>query len=362
MSIVALQDSRVHGEYRVNSWQAKALFRRYEYCGLLNKNRFTAYFPLRAHVEATWDSIMQRSQNLMEELSYLIPSRHAWASITVWRTTNRGYYGQAMASTEGHWGMVALLRAFLQQLNHVEGCHAQWWFDAGAKIISRKLFAPAVVKKLQENIGLGFCDSQVLYYSLVPLSWFRASMGNISILLYNSRCASGFRELIIQNRGEVYLTTEELHIADIQLSKLDGWYQTAGFRRFRVILLAYLYEEGAPVGAAIIHRGPVGINLSCMENCVDLILDSKLHDHIYNQVFLSLMEATTKYYADFPAQAIPVVTDERASAFLSGKAFIRFSITADGSQAVYNHYRKLLQQRVALLERRSVTIPEGEQS
>jgi hypothetical protein len=50
-------------------------------------------------------------------------------------------------------------------------------------------------------------------------------------------------------------------------------YRALGLRRYRRIWLAMMDGHDAPVGAAIAYRGPLGFNLSFLENRCDVLLD-----------------------------------------------------------------------------------------
>jgi hypothetical protein len=107
------------------------------------------------------------------------------------------------------------------------------------------------------------------------------------------------------------------------------------------------------VGAAIVYRGPLGVNFSFIENRCDLLLHPTLPESDVHTVVSSLLKAATTAYEDFELNEIPVIADPIAAPALTrlGAEFLRHYCQGiwlqDGQSRFYRHvdsfYSRLLQ-------------------
>jgi len=139
-------------------------------------------------------------------------------------------------------------------------------------------------------------------------------------------------------------------------------------KRTRQIWLAYRDQKDEPIGAVIAYRGPLGVNLSFIENRCDLLLHPTLPDSDTEAVVSSLLNAASQAYVDFELDEIPVIADEIAATSLHhlGGEFLRHYCQGiwlkDGQPRFYRHvdnfYARLLQRMGKQEQPAPVGVPE----
>jgi hypothetical protein len=92
---------------------------------------------------------------------------------------------------------------------------------------------------------------------------------------------------------------------DPLLQAVDRRYRRVGLRRYRRILTA-TDRTGRLLGAALAHRGPLGMNYSFLENRCDLLLAQTTPDQAATTA-QTLAAAAAETYQDFPPGFIPVM-------------------------------------------------------
>lgn len=93
--------------------------------------------------------------------------------------------------------------------------------------------------------------------------------------------------------------------SDPCLAVIDRRYRLVGLRRYRRIWTVR-DRQGRRLGAALAHRGPVGLNFSFLENRCDLLLASSPPD-VAAEASSALLGAAAAAYADFLPGFIPVL-------------------------------------------------------
>ena len=96
--------------------------------------------------------------------------------------------------------------------------------------------------------------------------------------------------------------------------------------------MAYFSDDiTKPIGAAIVYRGPLGLNFSFLENRCDLIIDLSADSFVIDMTAQALLSHASIAYLDsdfsmpYPLNYIPVITDSATSSFLlkKGASLIR---------------------------------------
>lgn len=334
---------------KVNSQSWEPLKEKFIQHKLLHGERLRFLNPLFQRIGKSWNRAMESKNKLLREVSCQDEEKGEWASMSTWKTTNDGIYGQAIVSSSNN--PLGLLKVMREQLSHLEGNHFQLWYEPTVKL-NYNLFGPKMVKKLNEEIvGEKVCGFHSIHYLQVnPLDFSSPSAG-IRVIPLHSLLKDEFLRFVTKQRGEVYVKTEELDIEDISLSKLDKLYQNEGMRRTRIVLLAYSIYSSKILGAAIIYRGPIGLNLSLLENKVDLMIAPEVSERTHQEeVMTSLLHAAGQYYIDFPSPTISVTTEKRERDILCQlgsieheKIYCRSSVIGgDVSKGVYDYYQKEL--------------------
>jgi hypothetical protein len=131
-------------------------------------------------------------------------------------------------------------------------------------------------------------------------------------------------EIASAARGSIYVMAEELQ-QDVEFNAVDELYRGVGLRRTRHVWLAFRANREEPIGAAIVYRGPLGVNFSYLENRCDLLLHPTLPQSEVSEVASSLLKASSAAYEDFELDEIPVIAEEMAThvLFKLGADFLR---------------------------------------
>ena len=148
-----------------------------------------------------------------------------------------------------------------------------------------------------------------------------------------------------------YVAAEEL-AGDVECQAIDELYRRVGLRRTRHVWLAYRGGKDEPIGAAIVYRGPLGLNFSYLENRCDLLLHPSVPESEALGVVSSLLKASSVAYRGFELDEIPVITDQIAVPAMVklGVEFVRHYCQGvwlkEGHPRFYRHvdrfYSKLL--------------------
>jgi hypothetical protein len=161
---------------------------------------------------------------------------------------------------------------------------------------------------------LGAAQAGVTSQELVACRQLRAAHDTLEVgEITRQTQVPGLVALATAVRGTVYCHAEELDADDLQLDGVDQLYARVGLRRYRRMWLAKLPGHEVPVGAAVAYRGPLGFNLSFLENRCDLLISPALTDAQVEAVARHLVIRASVAYADFEPGSIPVATTDRAA-------------------------------------------------
>ena len=168
-------------------------------------------------------------------------------------------------------------------------------------------------------------------------------IGSVAINEHTLGCSGELCELAALTRGRPFVVAEDLDGDDVGLQEVDSLYATVGLRRYRRVWLARTPGSDRLAGAALAYRGPLGLNLSFLENRCDLLLDPDLNPLQTATVARALAGAAAVAYTDFPLARTPTTTDARTAALLvdAGCELIRPYVQSvwlrDGAWAWYEH-------------------------
>lgn len=343
---------------KINAQTLNHLIGKYIFFQLLQGVRFLLLYPLLDLIKGNWKKARQASPPLLQEISHQDNPTKKFASMSAWLTTNHGLYLQAIVASSNN--PLGLLQVMQKQLENAEGKHIQLWFEPSVKL-NYNLFGPEAVEKLNRNLEIPLYESRKFHYLLIsPFSFSPSISQRIQIVSYRTENSDAFLQFVIAQRGKVYAETEELDIADFALNELNQKYQRVGLSRKRKALLAYDSSLQEILGIAILYRGPLGINLSCLENKIDLLLSPQLSPLQGRGVLRALIQASQKYYLDFPFPYLPVITERQERDLLlqidpkiSEKEYFRSSVLGgEHSIQALQHYRVLLKKKENLLRKR----------
>src|SRR5258708_27030744 len=222
---------------------------------------------------------------------------------------------------------------------------AQNWFRPENRFPAR------VFGSMVQTIGESLSSVQRHAYFSLPRRMSLPSAGGIRTVAYNSSHKGALCAIASAARGNIYVAAEEL-AGDVECQAIDELYRRVGLRRTRHVWLAYRGNKDEPIGAAIVYRGPLGLNFSYLENRCDLLLHPSLPESEVSGVASSLLSASSAAYEDFELDEIPVIAEEMAAhvLFKLGAEFLRHYCQGiwlkNGHPRFYRHvdgfYSKLL--------------------
>jgi hypothetical protein len=339
--------SDLHTTYgvQVNAISVGELFALYERTGFLYPDKAARLTPHIEQVRDNWRRMLRGGESLLYVLTAGDEER-GLASLAVWRTTHKGWMSQHLVSEGNPYASRAVM------LDAAAGCilkgedeSAQNWFRPENRFPAR------VFGSMVQTIGESLSSVQRHAYFSLPRRMSLPSAGGVRTVVYNSSHKGALCAIAAAARGSIYVAAEEL-AGDVECQAIDELYRRVGLRRTRHVWLAYRGNKEEPVGAAIVYRGPLGLNFSYLENRCDLLLHPSLPESEALGVVSSLLRASSVAYRGFELDVIPVITDQIAVPAMVklGVEFVRHYCQGvwlkEGHPRFYRHvdrfYSKLL--------------------
>lgn len=330
--------SEAHSSYgvEVNALTINQLFALYERTGFLYPGKAARLTPHLGQVRENWRRMLRGGESLLYVLTAGTEGEGR-ASIAVWRTTYRGWMSQHLVSERNPLGSRSVMLAGTAAtiLRGVDQSH-QNWFRPENRFPSR------VFGSMVETIGQTHCSVQRHMYFALPRAISLPSEGNLRVVPCDRSHAEAVCAIARLTRGNVYVNAEEL-ATDLELKAVNELYLSVGLRRTRQVWLAYAGAKNEPIGAAIVYRGPLGVNFSYLENRCDLLVHPAVADSDVPNIVSSLLKAASAAYQGFELAAIPVIADPIASSCLIklGAEYLRDYCQGiwlkDGNLGFYRH-------------------------
>jgi hypothetical protein len=321
---------------RVNAIGPAELFCRYQQSGLLDADTLRTLRPLLPRILESWSRARDAGERIQAIVTHDDPNTGSWASVTKWRSGHAVWTTQHFASIGGPAGSRAVLLATAAASVHGEPARAQEiWFRTGNGLAG-KVFGSMV-----DAVGSAHAAVTPVEYVSVPLRPLSQPAGTCAVRACGADDHPALVALARRARGRLYPVTQELDHDDLLLDEVDELYAAVGLRRYRRIWLAWEGDE--PVGAAIAYRGPLGMNLSFLENRCDLLISPGLAAARLDAVASHLLGAAASAYHDYPSASIPVIVDARAkqavvrAGGLPVREYVHGTWVREGAVAWYRH-------------------------
>jgi len=136
----------------------------------------------------------------------------------------------------------------------------------GAELVSAgKPIPRASLGSMVQTIGESLSSVQRHSYFALPKTLSLPQEKRIRVVPYNASRQEALLRFCAAARGSIYIAAEEL-ARDVEFNAVDELYSRVGLRRTRHVWLAYSANKEEPIGAAIVYRGPLGVNFSYLEN------------------------------------------------------------------------------------------------
>src|SRR5207244_3223080 len=210
------------------------------------------------------------------------------ASLTLWRTTHKGWMSQHLVSEDNPLASRAVMLAAAAEgiLKGVDES-AQNWFRPENR------FPVRVFGSMVQTIGESLSSVRRHAFFALPKMLSLPAEKRIRVVPYNSSHQHALLEIAAAARGSIYIGAEELE-HDVEFKAVDELYRRVGLRRTRHVWLAYRAHKEEVVGAAIAYRGPLGVNFSYLENRCDLLLQPSLPEVEVAEAAAALLTASAE--------------------------------------------------------------------
>jgi hypothetical protein len=339
--LVARPGSRVSDVYaaygvRVNALSVEEIFDLYERAGFLYPEKAARLRPHIAKVKDNWRRMLRSEDSLVSVLT-AGDSQSGMASLTVWRTAQRGSTLQHLVSEDNPLAsravMLACGAATIANKNEDSG---QNWFRPENRFPAR------VFGSVVEAVGPAWSSVQSHSYFAFPRRLSYVPEPGIYVTGYDPAQKANLCALAAAVRGYIYVVAEGL-AGDVEFAGIDQLYRRVGLRRTRHVWIAYRARTQEVLGAAIAYRGPLGINFSYLENRCDLLISPSVSQSETVGVARALLRAVSPAYEDFELDEIPLVTDDhgaQACRQLGGEFLRRYCQCIwlkDGCPAFHRH-------------------------
>lgn len=340
--------SDVYADYGVqmNALSVEELFELYERSGFLYPEKAARLRPHITKIKDNWRRMLASEDALVSVLT-AGDSYHGTASLTVWRTAQRGSTLQHLVSENNPFAsravMLASGAASMANRNEDSG---QNWFRP------QNRFPARVFGSVVEAVGPARSSVQRLSYFALPRTLSYAPNPEVYVAAYEGQQKATLCAFAAAVRGQIYVVAEGL-AGDVEFAGINQLYHRVGLRRTRHVWLAYRTRTQEVIGAVIAYRGPLGVNFSYLENRCDLLISPTVSQPETSAIARALLRAAVGAYQDFELEEIPLIADDHSAQACRqlGAEFLRHYCQGiwlkDGCSAFYHHidgfYSRLLQ-------------------
>lgn len=336
----------VERDVHVNALSIDQIFGLYERSGFLYPAKAARLTPHMPAVRTNWQRMLESNGSLL----YLLSSgndQDGMASTAIWRTTQDSWVWQHLVC-ERHplRSRGVMLGGLLRCLRLGMGGSQQNWFRPENRFPAR------VFGTMVRAVGESMSSVQQHMYFVVPRPLPAKRIRSVQVEAYDLTQQTALCTLAAQARGPMYVTAEEID-RDVELAAVDRMYQRLGLRRTRQVWLAYRRGSTQAIGAALVYRGPLGLNFSFLENRCDLLVQPHLTAAEAADVTTALMQAAASAYNDCALPEIPVIADQASASALLGcngqllRSYCQGIWLKEGQMELYHHvdsfYTRLLQ-------------------
>ena len=304
------------------------LIKIYEKSGFLypeKKSRIEPYIDL---ILDNWQAALKLDDQLLCVIKFKgkSPKKEQLTSISFWRSTYNSWVAQHLVSTGFPVGVCAMMLKAQAEVNiekHRYKSFQNWFSKSNG-------YANLIFGTLVKTIGK--TNSRVTLFSYMGVKDISKLFSQkIIISDYQNDMQQELYEFYCRIRGKIDAEAEEMNDQDMELEQLDQLYQQVGLRRKRYVWIASIKHQTKIAGAAIVYRGPFGLNFSLIENRCDLLIDPLLSIREREIICHNLLSEASKAYFKydlgllFPIQYFPVVTDANTAEIIinAGGFFLR---------------------------------------
>ena len=341
------QVSDLYASYgvQVNALSVEEIFDLYERTAFLYPEKAARLRPHIAKVKDNWRRMLRSPDSLMSVLT-AGDSQQGLASLTVWRTAQRGSTLQHLVSENNPIASRAVMlgSGAASMANRSEDSGQNWFRPENR-------FPARVFGSVVEAVGSARSSVRRHSYFALPRRLTYVPDPGVYVTAYDAPQKATLCALAASVRGHIYVVAEGL-AGDVEFVGIDRLYRRVGLRRTRHVWIAYRTGTQEVLGAAIAYRGPLGINFSYLENRCDLLISPAVSQSDTTAVARALLGAVSPAYEDFELDEIPLMADDHSAhaCHQLGAEFLRHYCQGvwlkDGCSDFYRHisafYSRLL--------------------
>lgn len=290
----------------------KNLFQKYDEIGFLYPAKKKLIAPYFEQIQDAWQKLCHSKEMLLWILALKdVKKEQNFASISVWKHNNSGFFAQHLVSTGNPFlSLKVMLQAQFVAGNYFseqEVQSSQNWFRPNNR------YAYRVFASMYKKLGTEKAALHKFQYLHLPLEHINAECSDQFRVEEVNGIDPDFSSFIKKNYGVVFLKAEELDKKDTGLKEIGQLYQNYGLKLGRRVLKIIDNQSQKILAATIANRAPIGLNFSYLENRAYYIIDPSLKEEACYAVLQLANDATRCHYKDFPLQIIPIVTNERTA-------------------------------------------------
>jgi hypothetical protein len=289
----------------INDIKVDQLFAKYEACGFLYPAKLARLKPVFGRIAENWERSMRAvdGRSLHRVYCYGSVESGAWASVSVWTTTNGTVHSQHLVSAGRPEASRAVLLCAQSDSYSQSEQGAQNWFRAENRYPAR-IFGSC-------TLALGPAQSCVAQHACIGIDRSRLpdADGAVRVDRATDADAPAVDRLARRLCGDVQARADEWAAGDVGLAALDRRYAAVGLRRHRSVFVATAPGMLEPIGLAVAYRGPLGLNFSFLENRCEVWIDPQLPGELQAATAAALIRRSASVYDDFELPSILVTTD-----------------------------------------------------
>ena len=302
-----------------NSVTIDSLFAKYEEIGFLYPEKRQLLNPYFTQIKENWTRLLESKEQMLWILTKQEALKEHFASISVWKNSNRGVLAQHLVSTGNPFLSLKVMLAAQFKCEH--------HFDSSEVISSQNWFRPnnryayRIFASMYDKLGADKASLMKFQYLHMPLEAIDSHQGCPFRIEEVKGIDPEFTEFVKRQYSSVFVEAEELDQEDLHFSGLNDIFQQYGLARSRKIIKVINPTDGRICASIVANRAPMGLNFSFLENRAYYILDKALDLPLRDmpmryQIIRAMNTAIQPFYQDFPLGAIPIVTDESSSEIL----------------------------------------------
>jgi hypothetical protein len=348
------QLSDVYAGYgvQVNALSVEEIFELYERAGFLYPEKAARLRPYLSKVKDNWRRLLRSEDSLISVLT-AGDSQHGMASLTLWRTAQRGSTLQHLVSENNPYASRAVMLATgaACMANPIEESGQNWFRPENR-------FPARVFGSVVDAVGAARSSLQRHSYFALPRRISYVPQPEVYVVAYDPSQKATLCALAAKVRGQIYVVAEGL-AGDVEFKGIDQLYRRVGLRRTRHVWIAYRTRTQEVLGAVVAYRGPLGINFSYLENRCDLLINPTVSQAETVDIARALMRAAASAYSDFELEEIPLIADDHAAQACRqiGGEFLRHYFQGvwlkDGCSAFYRHIDAFYSRALVRAEKQS---------